>query len=667
MTDPRQSIIAELRTNPRQAHRMIFAHRHADETPDFHGDIIDSLWSKAQQELLVAFRGGAKTTRAEEFLTLAALMMDFPYALVVGDSYHMACQRIEAIKHEIEYNEYLIELFGNQKGETWTSDRIVLSNGVCIQAYGRGQSLRGAKHRGERPAYVLGDDLEDQDSVATEEARAKTMRWLRGVLMPSMHPKGRIRILGTPLHPKSMIQQLRYAKKWTARVFPIRHADPETGEMTATWPGRFPLNWIEEKEQEYLEAGNSSEFSQEYLCEPEDVAVKPFQPGMMQVIPEPIFHGPVYIFCDPARGGKYRSGQQASRTAYVVWSWSPKLVVHEAFGRYDQPDQIIETLFDLDKKWKPVWIGVEWNGLEEFIGQPLRTAMLQRGRMLPIRAERAPKDKTAFIASLQTLYRAGEVQHVGHLGDLVSELLAFPTGLRDVANALAYAPRLRSGVVVYPDFTRENIEPDLEADPRHPQTLALTGRSSRVAGVLVQALSGAVHLLADWTIEAPPSVAVEQIVQDVKILTGNKFQVICPAEQFDRYAGSGLPAALKRMGKSPLHGADAIKRLDCLKPLLRRTIQGKPAFLISDQARWTANALLAGYSRRYNNTGQLDDRAEDNAYALVVEALESFVAYLTARGEDEDDGRHFGYTDTGRRFLTSDPRAGQGLRQPLKG
>lgn len=667
MTDPRARAIAELRAEPRTAHRLIFAHRHENETPDFHGDLIDDLWSDDPAIVMEAFRGAAKTTLAEERLTLGALFQDFPYALVVGNSYHMACKRIEEISREIIYNEILIELFGPQKGDTWTTDRIVLANNVCIQAYGRGQSLLGAKHAGKRPEFVLCDDIEDEDSVATEDSRAKVRRWLRGVLMPAMHPtKKRVRVIGTSYHPKGLIQHLMRSEGWKSRVIPIYHFNPETGAKTATWESRHPLSMVEKMEAEYLAAGNSTEFNQNYLCRPEDQAIKPFQPGMMIEIPEPVFHGPTYVFCDPARGGKYRGGSQASRTAYVVWSWSPKLIVHEAFGRYDQPDAIIDTLFDLDKKWQPVWVGVEWNGLEEFIGQPLRHAMVQRGRMLPIRAERAPKDKTSFIASLQTLYRAGEVQHVGHLNDLVSELLAFPSGLRDVANALAYAPRLRSGVVVYPDFTRENIEPELEADPRHSQILAISGRANRTAAILAQAIPGGVHILADWALEVPPAQGAESIIQDAKLVTGNKFQVICPAEQFDRYQGVGLPAALKRLGKQPLHGADEARRIDCLKPILRRSVQGRPALLVAAEARWTVNALLAGHSRRYNSSGQLDDRSEDNAYSLVVEALESFVAWLTLRGEDGDDDRRYGTTETGRRFLTSDPRAAQGLRQSLK-
>lgn len=662
-----ERVIAELKANPRRAHRLLFAHRHENETPDFHGDIIDDLWSDDPAIVMEAFRGAAKTTLAEERLVLGALFRDFPYALVVGNSYHMACKRIEEIAREIIYNEYLTELFGKQKGDTWTTDRIVLANGVCIQAYGRGQSLLGAKHAASRPEFVLCDDIEDEDSVLTEDSRSKVRRWLRGVLMPAMHPtKKRIRVIGTSYHPKGLIQHLIHSPGWKSRVIPIYHFNPDTGEKVATWEARHPLKMVDAMEAEYLAAGNSTEFNQNYLCKPEDQAIKPFQPGMITVIPPPIWHGPTYVFCDPARGGKYRGGTQASRTAYCVWSWSPKLTVHEAFGRYDQPDAIIDTLFKLDREWNPVWVAVEWNGLEEFIGQPLRTEMVKRGHMLPIRAERAPKDKTSFIASLQTLYRAGEVHHVGHLNDLVSELLAFPSGLRDVANALAYAPRLRSGSVVYPDFTRDNIEPELEADERHPLTLAVSSRPNRTGAVLLQSVPGGCHILGDWVREEPPQACVEFIVQEAALLSGNKLRVIIPSEQFDRYAGSGLPAALKRLGRTPLHGAEQLRRQDCLKPILRRQIQGLPAFLVSSSARWTVNALLAGYSRRYNSAGQLDDRPEDNAYALVVEAIESFVAWLAVSGEEDPDGKRYGYTDGGRRYLTSDPRAGNRSQQPLK-
>ncbi len=128
-----------------------------------------------------------------------------------------------------------------------------------------------------------------------------------------------------------------------------------------------------------------------------------------------------------------------------MWSWlGNKLIVHKAEGHFHQPDQIIAEARAIDKEFNPVFIGVEADGLEEFLMQPFRTDMQRNGSM-PIIPERAPRDKIQFIKGLQPFYLAGDVTHVKHLSDLEAELLQFPTGRIDVPNALAYALRMRAG------------------------------------------------------------------------------------------------------------------------------------------------------------------------------------------------------------------------------
>ena len=57
MTD-REDLITKLGLNPRLAHDALFAHRHPNTTPAFHGEIID-LWHDQQTKyaIIKAFRG----------------------------------------------------------------------------------------------------------------------------------------------------------------------------------------------------------------------------------------------------------------------------------------------------------------------------------------------------------------------------------------------------------------------------------------------------------------------------------------------------------------------------------------------------------------------------------------------------------------------------------
>jgi hypothetical protein len=77
---------------------------------------------------------------------------------------------------------------------------------------------------------------------------------------------------------------------------------------------------------------------------------------------------------------------------------------HDGLGRQRRgvgARSIIDHIFKIAADYHPVVIGVERDGLEEFIMQPLRHEQLRRGVLIPVTGYRAPKGKLSFIAALQ--------------------------------------------------------------------------------------------------------------------------------------------------------------------------------------------------------------------------------------------------------------------------
>jgi hypothetical protein len=159
--DNRETLILKFASDRVVAHQSLFAHRHPDATPPFHDELTELWHSSASKVLTLAFRGGGKSTLAEEALVLAAAMKLVRNVLIIGSNSDRANGRLRAIKHELETNELLVELYGDLRGPVWNEGRIVLANGVCIQAFGRGQALRGVKHHDARPDFCFVDDVED--------------------------------------------------------------------------------------------------------------------------------------------------------------------------------------------------------------------------------------------------------------------------------------------------------------------------------------------------------------------------------------------------------------------------------------------------------------------------------------------------------------------------
>lgn len=645
--EKREALIENFYKDRYLAHDYLFETRRKNKSPEFHHDILKLFYSSEQHCLAEAFRGGAKSTLVEEYTILSILFKDFRFAIIIGNSYERACERLAAIKHELETNELLIELFGNQVGPTWAVDAIVLANGARIQAFGAKQSLRGAKHMNDRPDLAVVDDLEDEDMVNTDLARYKAQRWFDGSLLPALIPTGKVRMVGTPLHPKSLLEARRNSPNWKSITVPIFYL--KDGVEKPSWSDRFPMKWINELRQNYIRNGAITEFEQEYMCRAEDIATKPFKASMFKRGAVPTGYRAIEIMVDPART---INAKTSARTGYAVWSWTGgELNVYEAYGRFHRPDEIIEEIFKLYDKYLPVTIGVEADGLEEFIMQPLRTEQVKRGVSIPLSPQRAPKDKSSFISGLQPFYIAGSVTHIGDCKDLESELVNFPTGRCDVPNALAYALKMRVGKPVYEEFSQRHIVDGLQINHRSIRYLAVSATPSTVAAALIQFRDGNIYITKDWVSNEPAQEALPIILQEAKLLAG-EFVVCSPAEQFDKYTNNGIPGILKANDIKTIRGHLAAQSIGCMKERLNQTNKGLPAFQVSNNARWVINAMARGYARNLLPTGSYSDFPVKNQYALLMEAIESFAGYIKG-GKIEGDSELTRARTTGGRIFYS--------------
>lgn len=650
--DKKLALLEKFHSNRQLAHNYLFESRRQNISPEFHEDILNLFYSTSRFALAEAFRGGAKSTLIEEYALLAVLFRDFRFVVIIGNTYDRACERLAAIKHELETNESLIELFGNQVGPTWSTDVIILANGARLQAFGAKQSLRGAKTaQGDRPDMALVDDLEDEDMVATEPARYKTSRWFNGSLLPALTPTGKVRMVGTPLHPKSLLEELKGRMNWESIVIPIYYN--EGAREIASWEDRFPMKWINELKQNYITAGAVTEFEQEYMCRAEDVAGKPFQPEMFKSGTRPPGYLAIEIMVDPARTVNLKT---SARTGYAVWVWvGTKLLVLEAYGRFHKPDEIINEIFKLNERYSPVTIGVEADGLEEFIMQPLRNEQVKRGISIPLSPQRAPKDKNSFISGLQPFYTAGDVTHFDNCQELENELKAFPTGRCDIPNALAYALKMRVGKPVYEDFGLQHIAEELEVNKRSKRYLAVSSTPSMTAAALIQFTDGNIFVIQDWCRNEPPIEALPIIIQEA-ILLGGEFIAVTPAEQVDKYTNNGIPAVFRGSKHRLLRGHLAAQCIGSLSARLKTTNKGKASFLVSSEASWVVNGMARGYARKLQPTGSYSDFPEKNQYSLVIEAIESFTGYVNGGMIEGDDELTRALTSGGREYFSALPK-----------
>lgn len=649
------------------AHTVLFAGRHPEEASSAHRALVQAIYSPYARELIEGFRGLGKSTYLEEAAVLRACHREFHNMVIVGESYSRGCDRLGAVKREFEINETVREVYRIERGPIWQEGKIVLSNGVCIQALGRDQSMVGMKYLDWRPDAALIDDVEDPKEVRTDAERQATWDWFTKTFLPSLdHPMATwVRVLGTRRGSGSLPERLE-KEGWRSHKFPIEHVGP-AGERMATWPAKFPLATVDEIRHSYR--GDMHTFAEEFMCQASSEGARIFGRDMLRCEPRPLpSWQAVYAMYDPAR----TAHRGSATTGKAVWSWfGPRLVFWEAAAETWLPDQIIADMFGTARKYPGlVWLGFEEDGLNEWAKQPIRAEMVKRGRMLPLLPVKAPRGKTSFIAALQPYFRAGEVTFAGVSGefaDALDQFLSFPRGKIDAPNACAYALSLRPGVPVFDNFSDENIVEDLEPVAGSPLYLAGNADGSVVAAALVQRAEGGVRILADWVREGRPDEVVQSIHAEARLAaeTGQfqerliygeggeeyklpvratefvrtKLRWIVPSWHRDTYRNVGLVQAIRGMPADASVGeAGQPQGQAAMAALLGQMHRGLPRLMVGTAASWTLRALSGGYANPLSNRALAAAQPDASLYRTLMEGIETFVALgaATEMAEGED-------------------------------
>jgi predicted phage terminase large subunit-like protein len=126
------------------------------------------------------------------------------------------------------------------------------------------QGIRGIRYLQHRPDVIVADDIEDLQSVRTQEMRNKTYDWFKGDILPSGSPNVKVLVVGNLLHEDSLLRRLQEEirtnnLKGEYREYPLI----DNGNIM--WPGRFPTK--ESIDAEKAKLGDEIAWHREYLLE----------------------------------------------------------------------------------------------------------------------------------------------------------------------------------------------------------------------------------------------------------------------------------------------------------------------------------------------------------------------------------------------------------------
>ncbi len=172
-------------------------------TPPFHKEIY-SLLPVSKRLVLASPRGFAKSTMCSVIYPIwLALWGKAKDICIISASETLAVDWLRKIKYELTQNNRIKIYFGKQQSDKWSENHIILINGVNIRARGAGGQIRGF-----RPDVLILDDIETDDSVRSEEQRKILKEWLFKACLNTLIPEGQFIIIGTIIHPLSVLADL---------------------------------------------------------------------------------------------------------------------------------------------------------------------------------------------------------------------------------------------------------------------------------------------------------------------------------------------------------------------------------------------------------------------------------------------------------------------------
>lgn len=414
----------------------------AYEDPPGHREIRVEL-NTSRFTLIMVPRGFSKTTLAGiGFPIYETVFEEQPLIPYVSEAAPHAKMQLENVKRELSENLIIRAVFGDlrprsSEPEKWASDFFETRTGVAMVAKGRGSQIRGLNHRGRRPKLFILDDLEDEESVNTDEQRVKVRKWAYSSLLPAkddISDSSTFVALGTLLHRESLLMTWASDPEWTVVRFSARD---KQGDWL--WPLLMKEEDYERKKVSYANAGLLHVFYMEYDNEwrsPETALIREDM-IKVEIPPEDIIATAIYL--DPAIGDTLTS--DFSAISCVSMTSKGRIRIRDYWQkRGAHPRDQIDRFFAMAMIHRPQRHGVETVAFQRALVHLMQEEMARYGYFFEVVKVHNTQQKDERIRGiLGPRFAAGYVFFDRKMPELETPLLDYPAGKVDGPDSLAGA------------------------------------------------------------------------------------------------------------------------------------------------------------------------------------------------------------------------------------
>ena len=174
--------------------KTFFPERFNVEFSPLHDEICELIDNPHKYTVIAAPRGIGKTSLVA--LAYAARHIIFRlcnFIVLVSTTFENAQLQTNNLKMELLSNKAIRDIFGSPKGgkleggiEEQFSQKAWVAYQTLILPRGSGQQIRGLLYRNSRPDRFIMDDLEDPETIGSDEIRLKRKEWFNADVMKAV-------------------------------------------------------------------------------------------------------------------------------------------------------------------------------------------------------------------------------------------------------------------------------------------------------------------------------------------------------------------------------------------------------------------------------------------------------------------------------------------------
>lgn len=392
-------------------------------------------------------RGHAKSTQLGVFIPLWLKIQpqkQFHTLVYVSKSEDSAKQLLADLQQQLAYNELFIHDFGEQvKVGAWAEGTFETNDGCFFRAIGRGQSPRGLKNNGNRPDYIIIDDLDDDEMCRNPRRVEETTQWVLSALFGTMEAgRGRFIMVGNRIAQNSVLGNIiERPGVYHTRVNILNNAGKPS----------WAENYKPEEIAEMRAMMGERNFQQEYMN-------NPITEGAI-FLKKHIIYGKIlplkqYVslltYTDPSFKNSATADYKA--TMFVGLTKDGHYHLIKAFADQTSITNMINWhyhVMDTVNGTAPVRYYMEANFMQDLVMDEFQKMGNELGKHIPIIGDKRQKsDKFARIEAMQPLFERGliifneEEKDTQGMKVLVEQLLMFQKGSKvhdDAPDALESA------------------------------------------------------------------------------------------------------------------------------------------------------------------------------------------------------------------------------------